>query len=443
MTGMLKWLNTFVSGSWGKAQNSSEQVPDIAAQLAFARSEPLTLGVEFELAMLDCETLQPKPCGEAVIDAANNPYVKKELFRHMVEVTTGICKDVHEAKTQLTDALCTIIAEADRQGAVVIGSGRPPTLKCNELERVEDERYAWLKEQRQIINDRFGTLGMHVHIGMTDADACVRYHNFYTHFIPHLLALSAASPFEEGEMTGLASARALVTESLPVGGIPYHYKTWQEYVDLVTAMAHAGSIRNLKDMWWDIRPSPQYGTLELRICDQPSNMQEAMAIVAFVHLIGKWFSAHQDWLDEMPRPEAWRLRENKWRAIRYGIGAELIVNAKGDVRPIADDITTWLERVTPYVEELGYQEYVAHLREMLERGNSAQRQQRLHAAGWSNAEVSRYLARTMSSMKPLHEEVEEVVRKVEAQKTLEEQPILMPPSAIAACFLCLFLFGLS
>lgn len=250
--------------------------------------------------------------------------------------------------------------------------------------------------------------------------SCVRYHNFYTHFIPHLLALSAASPFEEGAMSGLASARALVTESLPVGGIPYYYRSWQEYTDLVHALVRAGSIRDLKDMWWDIRPSPSFGTLELRICDQPSNLQEGMAIVAFVHLLGKWFAQHQDWLNEMPRPESWRLRENKWRAIRYGIEAEFIINNKGDVRPIAEDINIWLERVAPYVEELGYQSYVADLREMVSRGNSAQRQQRLYKAGWSPQDITLYLGRTMTAMKPLYEEVEAAEPKAESADTLAD-----------------------
>lgn len=404
MTTMLKWIQGFIGGSWGKA-SASGNLSEIDAQLVFNKSEPLTLGVEFELAMLDRETLRPKSCSGAVIAGASNPYVKKEMFHHMVEVTTGICRNVQEAGKQLEGAMRAVISQADAQGAVVIGSGRPPTLKAVDCERVADERYAYLSEQRKIINDRFGTLGMHVHIGMPDAQSCVRFHNFYTHFIPHLLALSAASPFEEGTMTGLASARALITESLPVGGIPYYYKTWQEYVDLVRAMARAGSIRSLKDMWWDIRPSPQFGTLELRICDQPSNLQEGLAIVAFVHLLGKWFSQHQDWLDEMPRPQSWRLRENKWRAIRYGVEAEFITNNQGDVRPITDDIRLWIDRVTPYVEELGYSEYIDNLKLMLERGNSANRQQRLHALGWSNEEIARYLSRTMNSMKPLYDEV--------------------------------------
>lgn len=415
MTGMLKWLHGFMGGTWGHAA-SGGSMTDIEAQLEFMPSQTLTLGVEFELALLDATTMQPKNCAETVISAVQDPNVKKELFRHVVEVTTGICQNVHEARDQLGEVLRSTISRADGEGAVLIGSGRPPTLISADLERVEDERYEWLKQQRQIINDRFGTLGMHIHLGMPDGDACVRYHNFFTHFIPHMLALSAGSPFDDGAMSGLASARALVTESLPVGGIPYYYRSWQEYSELVRALVRAGSIRNLKDMWWDIRPSPGFGTLELRICDQPSNLQEAMAIVAFVHLLSKWFSQHQDWLNEMPRPETWRLRENKWRAIRYGIEAEFIINNKGEVRPIAEDINMWLERVAPYVEDFGYQEQVAHLREMLAKGNSAQRQQRLHAAGWTTAEISRYLARTLTSMKPLYDEVTEAQAKAGTEK---------------------------
>lgn len=169
MTGMIKWLQGFVGGSWGHAI-ANDDFSQIDVQLKFGTSDTLTLGVEFELALLDRETLLAKPCGEELIAQINHPNVKKELFRHMVEVTTGICKDVHDAKAQISEVLCPVIARAEALGAVLIGSGRPPTLKCSDLERVEDVRYSWLKEQRQIINDRFGTLGMHIHLGMPDAE---------------------------------------------------------------------------------------------------------------------------------------------------------------------------------------------------------------------------------------------------------------------------------
>jgi glutamate---cysteine ligase / carboxylate-amine ligase len=171
-------------------------------------------------------------------------------------------------------------------------------------------------------------------------------------------------------------------------------------------MYRAGSIRNLKDLWWDLRPSPRYGTLEIRVCDQPSNISEALAIVAFVHALGLWFEDNQSWLDEMPRPSSWRLRENKWRAMRYGIEARLVVNKNGDTQPVADDIRKWLERIIGKYEAKNYQPYCETLLNMLERGNSAARQQKLWAASSDLRAVTKFNCRELRNGLPLWAEIE-------------------------------------
>lgn len=426
---IIRWLRGMAL--WSSPQpTGTDDLADINAQLAFRESKPLTLGVEFELALLDANTLKPANQAISIIDKLQSPDIKKELFEHMVEVTTGVCNNVQEARTQLQDNLLRVQNEAMARDLLLCGSGRPPSLMVGECNRVEDERYAYLSEQRKIINERFGTLGMHVHLGMPDAASCVRYHNFFMHFLPHLIALSAASPFEEGNETGLASARTIITESLPVGGLPYFYRTWQEYVDLCHAMVRAGSIRHLKDLWWDLRASPGFGTLEIRVCDQPSNLKEGMAIVALIHLLGIWFSKHQDWLEEMPRPDPWRLRENKWRAIRYGIEARIITNGRGDTRSVMEDVNQWLERLEPYITEMGYQGFVADLRDMMVRGNSARRQQRLYAATQSADAVTRLMCDELKAMMPLYEPVEEAEKEA-AAKTEAAQPLGLPPQMMA------------
>jgi carboxylate-amine ligase len=166
-------------------------------------------------------------------------------------------------------------------------------------------------------------------------------------------------------------------------------------------MYRAGSIRTLKDLWWDLRPSPRYGTLEIRVCDQFSNLGEALAVIAFVHALGKWFELNQSWLEEMPRPGTWRLRENKWRAMRYGLDAQLVTNNIGDTCSITEDIKKWLDRARSQYVTLGYEPYRDLLLSMLERGNSAKRQETVWANAQSLESVARFNCRELEEGKPL------------------------------------------
>jgi carboxylate-amine ligase len=366
----------------------------------------LTLGVEFELALLDPKTLLPSHNAAIVINELKCGQIKKELFEHMVEVTSVVGKTVHEVEAQFKFALDKLIPACEKLGVLITGTGRPPTIKLADARRVPDERYARLNDARKILNERFGTLGMHIHIGMASPDQCIRYHNFFMHFVPHFIALSASAPFEDGMDTGLATIRPTIAESLPVAGMPYNFHNWQEYVNLCRAIFRAGSIENLKDLWWDLRPSPSLGTLEIRVCDQPSSLSEGLAITAFVHGLAHWFHEHQDWLDEIPRPNVWRLRENKWRAMRYGLKADLVTNNQGDTRAIAQDIEVWMERIMPYVEQFNYGPYMDTLHNMLTRGNSSERQQRLWESTKSLEAIAHFNCDEFMAQKPLWDRIE-------------------------------------
>ena len=419
----IRWIKDFYD-KWRKRaaskKNASLQQREVKAideQLVFVKSAPLTLGVEFEFALMDQNTLKPAHQAADIISEANRPDIKEELFRHMVEVTTdAICNDVHDVEAQMSRSVRTVLDLADKRNLLVTGCGRPPTIILAECRRVDNPRYDYQQEGRKILNERFAQLGTHIHIGMESAEKCIRYHNFYMHFLPHLIALSAGSPFEDGMDTGLASIRPTIAESLPIAGMPYSFRTWQEYVLLCQAMFRAGSIRNLKDLWWDLRPSPRFGTLELRVCDQLTNLGEALAIVAFVHALGLWFDHNQSWLDEMPRPSTWRLRENKWRAMRYGLNAHLVANNLGDTYTVVDDIKTWLDRIKAQYAQMKYEPYLDTLLGMLANGNSAKRQQTVWAATGSLEEVARFNCRELQRGMPLWREVEEFKRRAEAAK---------------------------
>ena len=203
----------------------------IDEHLVFVKSEPLTLGVECELALLNAETLEPAHKGLELIAQLASPHIKKELFEHMVEVTSAIGGTVHEIETQLKLELEKLAAACEPLGLLITGTGYPPTIRRTLMRPVPDGRYERLQGERKILNERFGTLGMHIHLGMADTEQCVRFHNLFMHFVPHLIALSASSPFEEGVDTGLMSIRPTCAEALPIGGMPYSFKTWQEILN--------------------------------------------------------------------------------------------------------------------------------------------------------------------------------------------------------------------
>ncbi len=403
---VITWLQNVFEGQQ-KLSEERRFYKVIDEQLVFAASQALTVGVECELALLDAKTLRPAHMGLALIEQLASPQIKKESFEHMVEITSTVGATVHETAAQLKQEMEKLAVACGEHGLLITGTGRPPTIKLADIRQVPDERYERLHNERKILNERFGTLGMHIHLGMPDAEQCVRYHNFFMHFVPHLIALSASSPFEEGLDTGLASIRPTITESLPIAGMPYNFKNWQEYVNLCRAMYRAGSIERLKDLWWDVRSCPHYGTLEIRICDQPASIAEVLALAAFVHALALWFQADQGWLAEMPRPNAWMQRENKWRAMRYGLNADLVINNQGETRPIVDDIKLWLEQIRPYVKKHAYQGYIDTLEQIMSRGTSADRQRRLWSSTQDLEAVAKFNCDEFAAQTPLWERVED------------------------------------
>ncbi len=405
---VVNWLTKLFEG---KKRNAAERrtYKEIDEQLVFAKSKHLSLGVEFELGLLDPQSLLPAQEGPGIVAEMASPRVKEEGLQHMVEVTSAIGDTVHETEAQLSGEIAKLIQACEKRGLLLTGTGRPPTIRVADTVSTGGDRRDRLTEERQILRTRFGALGMHVHLGMKDAEECVRYNNFFMHFLPHLIALSASSPFEERVNTGLASMRPTVAESMPISGTPYYFQDWQGYVQLCRALFRAGSIHKLKDLWWDQRPSPNYGTLEIRVCDQPATMAESMAIVAFIHLLAHWFDEHQSWIDEMPRPNVWRSRENKWRTMRYGLDANLVMNNQGDTTPICDDIRTWVGRVQPFIEKLNYGPYMNMLEAIMNRGNSAARQQRLWNATQSLESVARFNCEEFAAQTPLWDRLDALI----------------------------------
>lgn len=408
------WLKSFFIKQDHTGTALSVLLAPIEQQLAFEPSEHLTLGIEFELGVIDARTFRQMNEAQYIIDGMKSPHAHQEGAKHVLEITTGICRNVQQAEAELMMLAEKAAAVASECGGVLTGTGRVALFHNKDIELNTNERLEYLEERRQTLYRHFNCMqGMHIHLGMRNTEECVRNHNFFVHFLPHILALSASTPMENEEDTGLASMRAAISEALPVAGLPYHFSSWQEYQSLCLAMEQSDSIRSLKDLWGDLRPCPRFGTLEIRIADMPGTMAEAMAIVAFVHSLGEWFEEHYGWLDEMHRPSGWRMRDNKWRAMRYGLDAELIINNQGETRPMKDDILNWIERLKPYTAKNNYGHYMDVLRKMVLHGNSAQRQRRiLELSNGDMKAVAEYNMREWKNGTPLWNEVNENVKEI-------------------------------
>jgi carboxylate-amine ligase len=373
-----------------------------AEVLAFRSSGELTLGAEIELQLIDPVTFNLASRAEEVLMAgADWQNLHKEFFQSTVEIATSKCADAHEIKRDLERSFTRLDQIGDKLGLRFSTTGCHPFARYADCRVTPTERYHQLIDRNRWLIQRMTVFGLHVHLGMASGEACIRYNNFFLHLLPHLLALSASSPFWQGDDTGLASSRLTTYEALPTAGQPYRIRSWAEFEELCRTLRICGSIRSIKDLWWDTRPSPTYGTLEIRVCDGVPSLEETVAIVAFIHGLAHWFRDHSNWLDEVPPPPRWLARENKWRAMRFGLEAELVTALDGRVKPLREDILDWCGRIAGNTEALGYGPYLLTLHKMLEKGNSSSRQRVVVAKTGSLQDVVAHNIAEYSGRRPV------------------------------------------
>lgn len=349
-------------------------------KLPFSQNEKaLTLGVEMEIQLLDHTTLRLTPQAPAILKMIQNERLTKEMFRSTLELITGICQDVHEVHSDLTSTLNDVKQLCHSKNILLAGTGTHPIADYNNRVLSDSARYDQLLDRNQWLIKRMAVYGLHVHIGMRNGDSCIRFNNFFLHFIPHLIALSASSPYWKSNDTGLAASRPTVYEAHPTAGLPVIVEKWSEFNQLYSDLVQTGSVHSMKDIWWDLRPSPGYGTLEIRICDGPATMLELESIVAFIHLLAHWYNDHAEAFTRIngTKPIEWILRENKWRAIRYGTQATLIRQEPLESTPLSTSLLDWFERLRPYAIKLGYEAYMDCLHTIVLKGNSAVRQRKV------------------------------------------------------------------
>ena len=343
-------------------------------QIPFQPSERTSLGVEVELEVVDGRTRALYGAASEILEVLGrghpggaHPKAKHELLESTVEIITGICSTVAEARADLEATLAELRAETDRRGLQLLCSGTHPFSTWDDQKISPDPRYHRLIEEMQWPARRLQIFGIHVHVGVRSGERAVAIANALASYIPHFLAASASSPFWMGGDTGLASTRSKVFEALPTAGIPYEMNGWADFERFMTTLISARAISSIREVWWDIRPHPDFGTVELRICDGTPTMSEVAAVAATSHCLVEWMNGVYDREGSLPVSAAWIVRENKWRAARHGVDAEIIVDDDGHLVPLRDAIADLVVRLEPVAARLDCEAELRHLLTMVER----------------------------------------------------------------------------
>lgn len=350
--------------------------PNKRKKIKFGESVGLSLGGEIELQILDDKTFDLKPICSLIVDETKDQTerTKGEIFQSMIEIESGVSRNALEVERDWSLELERVAQIARKHGAYIGGSGAHPFGLISERILSPDARYQKLMEKNQWIARRIAIFGLHVHVGMPSKEEAIRFYRFYMAVSPLLLGLSSSSPFWEGVNTGLSSVRSTFFESTPAGGHPPCLASWQEFEGLFSKLIAAKAIGSHKDLWWDIRPSIDYGTIELRICDVLPTLRENAAIVALVHLLG--LAANETHKTDFKWPDLseWSYRENKWRAARYGLDFNFILKDNAETIPAKQYLLSILDLLEASAETFGYQEYMKTLKDIIERGTSSKRQ---------------------------------------------------------------------
>lgn len=378
------------------------------ARLDFARSERSTVGLEWEVALVDRDSGDLRQAAEAIFDeigrrAEPRPWnVTGELLLNTVEVSSGKCRTVGEAAEHLRGGMDEVAAAAEPLRIELMGGGTHPFASWAHQKITDKQRYATLIDRTQWWGRQMLIYGVHVHVGIEDRAKVLPLARAMLTVFAHLQSLSASSPFWGGRDTGYASNRALLFQQLPTAGLPFQFEEWAQLEQYVGDLLHTGVIDQFDEVRWDIRPAPRFGTLEMRVADGASNLLEVTAISALTHCFVEHFSSMLDRGEPVPRLPPWYVQENKWRSARYGMDAIIITNAAGDEELVTDSVGRWLHELAPVAERLGCSEELEQVRVVLRRGASYQRQRavaRRHA-GELDA-VVRALVAEMRAGRPL------------------------------------------
>jgi carboxylate-amine ligase len=365
---------------------------------AFGKGDPYTLGVEEEYMLLDSETFDLVQHIDTFLAAVAGheleAQMKAELMQSVLEIATPVCRTPSDVDRELR-RLREYVTSVAGQKSLRVGSAGTHPFSLFEAQRITArDRYRSLVDQMQYVARRELIFGLHIHVAVDDPEKAIQVVNGLLVELPLLLALSASSPFWRGEPTGLASTRQLVFAAFPRSGPPPRFRDYADYAEVVGQLEKTGCIADYTHIWWDIRPHPRLGTVEVRICDAVTRVEHAVALAAYCQALVKLYCERFDAGEEIPSYHRILTSENKWLAARYGLEAPLMDLATGrrNRLPVAQLVRRRLRELEPHARELGSESELEGIQDILGNGNGADRQLRVFNANRDVREVVREIA---------------------------------------------------
>ena len=372
----------------------------------FASSSGPSIGVEVELELVDPESRELVSGAQAVLvemgaaHGGQHPKAKPELLQSTIEIITGVCNTAGDARADLAATLDELYGHVARHGLALMCSGTHPFTDPATQEITPDPRYQQLVTDMQWPARQLQIFGVHVHVGVRSPNKAIAMVNALSAYIPHFLGLSASSPYWTGHDTGMASWRSKIFEGLPTAGPPWQLSGWPEFESLMETLIAAKTISSIREVWWDIRPHPGFGTIEMRVCDGIPTLGEVSVVAALTQCLVHQFDTQLDRGYSLPVPHSWLVRENKWRAARFGLDASIIVDDSGATLPLRTAIAELIEDLTPIAARLRCSEELHAAADILEHGSSSVRQREIVAAGGSLRDVVDSLVRELRDDQP-------------------------------------------
>lgn len=361
------------------------------SQLAFTPNESPTLGVEIELQLVDSQTLALANRFDEVRAALPEDMrdaIKPELMQSYLEINTGVCNTVTDAREDLRAKLNAVQRSMDPLGMKLFWAASHPFSSWREQQITVDDRYYRLVDLMQDVARRLLTFGLHVHVGVETGDKAIMVCDRLMKYLPLLLALTSNSPFWEGRNTGLHSNRSKIMEGLPTAGLPHRMRNWSEYVWLINHLVETGFINSIREIWWDIRPHHNFGTVEVRVCDMPPNLDQVIGVTALVQCLVVAISQEIDQGTFQSDYHPMMVQQNKWRATRFGSDASLVSSIDFRQQSTSQFLNELVDRLLPIGKELACEADLEQLREV-PANTGAKQQLRLYESLGSRREVVR------------------------------------------------------
>ncbi|MBT8353696.1 MAG: YbdK family carboxylate-amine ligase [Desulfofustis sp.] len=349
--------------------------------MEFTSSSGYSLGVEIEFQVLDIKDLNLVPFAPLLLEQAPKilrPRLSLEFIKSILEIQTGICDDLRDVENDLLQT-CALAEElAADNDFILYAASLHPFARADDQELSEKERYEMIMQELQIIGRRFISQGLHVHVGMPDGETAIKVCNLIQAFLPIFLSLSCSSPFYEGKDTGLLSYRTKLFEVLPLAGLFEYMENWNHFVDQIEDLRKYGIIGGIRDLWWDTRPNPQFGTVEIRVCDLPVKFTSILALVALIQSTAAWLAEDVEGSSAL---SPYLLKANKWQAARHGLEGRFVdpTAILGD-HPMQFRLAAMIlkSRVSPYASKLGCDSYLEHLDSIISGGTGADHMCRIY-----------------------------------------------------------------